>query len=224
MEGVVYSPFTHIERIRLLHLFFSVQPKNLKKINGFDIVDKNTYPWGGDFTVGSPDGCVAVVLLTTSYKPSNVAIYGPLRTENIGIEKVVANVISNPRIRYLIVCGEEIRGHRSGGSLIALHKNGIDENKRIVDAPGAIPYIENLKEEAIKRFQQQIEIIDLIGEDNEKIDRIIREYTSKSPPPFGEPYIAIRIKTATKMSLEDKRALHSKIIVDYLGRIEKRGK
>ena len=73
------------------------------------------YPWGGEFTTFKKNGSVAVVLLNIDYTPpSKVAIYGPLKTENIGIEKIVANVISNPHIRYLIVCGDEIRGHRSG--------------------------------------------------------------------------------------------------------------
>ena len=98
------------------------------------------YPWGGEFTACTYNGCIAVVLLNTYYKPSKkVAIYGSLKTENIGIEKVVSNIISNPNIRYLAVCGDEIRGHCSGMSLIALNKNGIDENHRIIGSPGAIP-------------------------------------------------------------------------------------
>ena len=189
-------------------------------------MENKYYPWGGEFTVCSLTGNVAVVLLTIDYiPPDNVAIYGPLKTENIGIEKIVANVISNPHIRYLIICGDDIKGHRSGTSLIALHKNGIDENNRIIDAPGAIPYIENLKEKAIKRFQAQIEIINLIGvKDKKRIDKSINDYTAKSTPSFGKPYIAIRIKAATQINLTDKRALHSKIILDYMGKIKNRGK
>ena len=187
-------------------------------------MDNDYYPWGGEFTTCSPNGCVAVVLLNIDYAPSNkVAIYGPLKTENIGIEKIVANVISNPHIRYIAVCGDDIRGHRSGSSLIALNKNGIDEHHKIIDAQGAIPYIENLNEEAIERFRNQIEIVDLLGiKDKEQIDKVIEECIEKSPQPFGEPYIAIRI-TPEATSLDDKRALHSKIVLDYLGKVKKRG-
>jgi tetrahydromethanopterin S-methyltransferase subunit A len=183
------------------------------------------YPWGGEFTTGDPHGSVAVVLLTTDYiPPKKTAIYGPLRTENIGIEKVIANTISNPHIRYLILVGTEIRGHRSGASLISLHKNGIDNSHRIIDAPGAIPYIENLKPEAIKRFQQQIQIINYINENNHgEIDKIIQHYLNKKKQPYGEPYIAIQIVSEKKISIDDKRALHSKIMIDYLGKIKKRG-
>ena len=183
------------------------------------------YPWGGDFTTCTPDGSVAVVILTLDYTPpETVAIYGSLKTENIGIEKIIANVISNPHIRFLFLCGEDIRGHRSGSSLIALHKNGIDEQHKIIGAPGAIPYIENLDQNALQRFQQQIEIVDLIGEhDIKKITTLINQYIAKTPQPFGEPYIAIRIKPETQISINDKRALHSKITINYLGKVKKRG-
>jgi tetrahydromethanopterin S-methyltransferase subunit A len=181
------------------------------------------YPWGGEFTACKPNSCVAVVLLNIDYTPTDeVAIYGPLKTENIGVEKIVANVISNPHIRYIIVCGDEIRGHRSGASLVSLNKNGIDKNNKIIDAPGAIPYIENLDKNAIDRFQSQIEILNLIDiKDKSKIQKTIEECISKSPPSFGEPYIAIRI-TPEAAIIDDKRALHSKIIVDYMGKIKKR--
>lgn len=183
------------------------------------------YPWGGEFTICSPTSCVAVVLLNVEYTPpDDVAIYGHLKTENIGIEKIIANTISNPHIRFLVVCGEDIRGHRSGMSLIALHHNGIDQHHKIIDAPGAIPYIENLSEEAIARFRAQLEVINLLGvTDEHHIDATIGECLEKTPPSFGEPYIAIRIKPEAMVSLTDKRALHSKIMIDYMGKITKRG-
>jgi len=183
------------------------------------------YPWGGEFIACSPNGRVAVVLLNIEYTPPNtVAIYGSLKTENIGIEKVVANVISNPHIRYLIVCGDDIRGHRSGSSLVALQKNGIDEQNKIIDAPGAIPYIENLTKDAIDRFRNQIKIVDLLGiKDKRSIDKAVNENNVKSVLPYDKPYIAIRIKPKAKVNLDDKRALHSKIVINYMGKVEKRG-
>jgi tetrahydromethanopterin S-methyltransferase subunit A len=183
------------------------------------------YPWGGEFTACSPLSSVAVVLLNVEYTPPHeVAIYGFLKTENIGIEKIIANTISNPHIRYLVVCGDEIRGHRSGMSLLALHRNGIDKNHKIIEAPGAIPYIENLSGDAITRFRAQVEIIDLIGvKEEQQINTVIMNSLKKAPASFGEPYIAIRIKPEAMVSLTDKRALHSKIIIDYMGKITKRG-
>ncbi len=186
--------------------------------------ENNIYLWGGDFTIGTYNSCVAVVLLNTDYlPPKTVALYGSLKTENIGIEKIVANVISNPHIRFLILCGEDIRGHRSGESLLALHRNGIDGNHRIINAPGAIPYIENIDSKSISRFQKQIEIINLLGETNhEVLDKIISSHLIRNPGSFGKPYIAIRLMSQQRTSVDDTRALHSKIIVSYLGKIKKR--
>jgi tetrahydromethanopterin S-methyltransferase subunit A len=182
------------------------------------------YPWGGDFTKGSYQNHVALVLLNIDYTPpKDIAIYGKLKTENIGIEKIIANVISNPYIRFLLVAGEDIRGHRSGRSLVCLHRYGIDENHRIINAPGAIPYIENISKDAIKRFQHQITIIDLIDVINHTtIDQEIETMVNTRCSCFGEPFIAIQMVKKPKVLTSDKRALHSKISIQYLGKIEKR--
>lgn len=188
-------------------------------------MEKEYYPWGGDFTTCDSESTVAVVLLSIDYTPpSTVAIYGSLKTENIGIEKIIANVISNPQIRYLLVCGKDIRGHKSGASLLSLHQHGIDGQHRIKNAPGAIPYIENLSEEAIQRFQQQITVIDLIDVvDIDHITQQIEECLRKKTCSFGDPYIAVRFQQEPTQMLNDKRAIHSHIIVDYRGKIKKRG-
>ncbi len=183
------------------------------------------YPWGGEFVECEPKSSIGVVLLDINYAPSEkVAIFGNLKTENIGIEKIVANVISNPHIRFLVVCGNEIRGHRSGESLIALNKNGINDKNKIIDAPGAIPYIENLDKKAIDRFQKQIKIIDLLNvTDKNLIDKKISSILGKKTEPLDKPYIAIKIEQ-NKTEIHDKRAIHSKIVVDYIGKIKKRKK
>jgi tetrahydromethanopterin S-methyltransferase subunit A len=92
----------------------------------------NLYPWGGEYVVGNRESCVSVVTLSEEIRlPTNeVAIQGGMKTENLGVEKVVANVLSNPNIRFLIVCGKEVRGHRSGDTMAALHRNGIDSANR----------------------------------------------------------------------------------------------
>ncbi len=45
---------------------------------------------------------------------SGAALAGTLQTENIGLEKVVCNLVSNPNIRYLVVFGPEPPGHLVG--------------------------------------------------------------------------------------------------------------
>ncbi len=182
------------------------------------------YPWPGDYEIGEHDLPVAVITLSDDldFDPKKVAIWGPMRTENLGIEKVIANVLSNPNIRYLVVCGDEIRGHRSGQTIIALVENGLEKNGRIKGADGAVPYIENLSAEAVERFRNQVDIVDQVGETSKKkIDRIIERCIEKNPDPFGDPYTAVKIEKREKSTFEADFALHSSLRVSPWGKISK---
>lgn len=91
------------------------------------------------------------------------AICGKVFTENIGIEKVVKNIIANRHIRFLILCGMEAKGHQTGACIKALHAGGVNEKGRITDAPGRRPWVKTLTPAQVSRFQKQVEIVDLIG-------------------------------------------------------------
>lgn len=151
----------------------------------------------GEYEIGDPNNPVAVATLGShlSGEPhlaAGASITGPCKTENIGIEKLVANIISNPNIRFLLVTGSEVKGHLTGDAIMKIHANGTEEN-RIVGAVGAIPYIENLSEENIARFQEQVEAVDLIGsEDDAKITAKIKELAGKDPGALdAEPMIVV---------------------------------
>ncbi len=178
----------------------------------------NLYPWGGEYVVGNPESCVALVTLSEEIllPREEIAIQGGMKTENLGVEKVVANVVSNPNIRFLILCGKEVRGHRSGDTLAALHRSGIDANNRVVDAKGAVPYIENLTREAVERFRQQIELVDMTGErDKERLLAKALECAARNPGSFGEPFVAIKIEGKKKKAdVSGMLALHSALRVD----------
>ncbi len=105
---------------------------------------------------------------------------GSSKTENLGVEKIIVNIISNCNIRSVLVCGMESRGHLAGHSLIAIHANGVDEKGRIVGSKGAIPFIENISRAAVKRFQQQVVLLDRIGlTDPNEIMKIVRRYKDR---------------------------------------------
>jgi tetrahydromethanopterin S-methyltransferase subunit A len=179
------------------------------------------YPWGGRFTEGNPAACIAVVTLSEEFQlpPGNVALFGSMKTENLGVEKVVANVISNPNIRFLIVCGTEVRGHRSGDSLICLHKLGLDGNNRVIGAKSAIPFIENLPQDAIERFRKQVELVNLIDvNDLPRVINAINVCVIKNPGPFAKAMFVPHMpkETVTK-SFHSDLALHSKIDIDLYG-------
>lgn len=157
-------------------------------------------PWPpvrGDYLLGDPQARVAVVTLASTFHPHGAAISGPCKTENLGLEKIVANVISNSNIRVLIICGMESKGHLPGNTLLALHKNGIDEKGRIIGSKGAIPFIQNLSGQAIERFKRQVELVDRIGlEDIEEIERLVSEYNHLAEPFPEEPYQVFKRRVA----------------------------
>lgn len=154
----------------------------------------------GDYVVGDPESPVAAATLASHIEQipvdAGAAIAGPCKTENLGIEKMMANLISNPNIRFLVLCGSEVQGHITGQSIEALHANGVDPEKRkIVNATGAIPFIENIPDEGIERFQQQLEIVSIIDtEDAAAIQSKIKECIEKDPGAFEEEAMVIKVE------------------------------
>jgi tetrahydromethanopterin S-methyltransferase subunit A len=157
-----------------------------------DLIAENWPLVKGDYTVIDPESRISVVTLASDMAPlPSSCMMGSCKTENLGIEKIISNTISNSNIRYILVCGQESRGHLSGNTLFAIHENGIDENGRIIGSDGAIPFIENIPVDAINRFRQQIEIIDHRGlVDTEKIQSIIDEYSAMGDS-YPEPPMII---------------------------------
>lgn len=102
---------------------------------------------------------------------TGAALSGTLQTENIGLEKVICNIVANPNIRYMIVCGPESPGHLVGESILALMKNGIDRNKRIIGTNAPTPYLFNVLPDFIERFRKQIKIVDMINEGSPDVVR-----------------------------------------------------
>lgn len=155
----------------------------------------------GDFHSGKAESPVAVATMGSHLDEQGIcdagaAICGSCKTENLGLEKVIANIISNPNIRFLLLCGTEVKGHLSGQTLAALHANGVEKGK-VVGAQGAIPFIENVDDAAIKRFQEQVEVVNIMEtEDLGQIKAKIAELTARDPGAFaGEPMI-VEVKEA----------------------------
>lgn len=132
-------------------------------------------PLPGSYTVLRARAPVAVCTLTdealaaalVEARPDGVAIVGTLLTENLGIERLVRNVVANPHVRFLVLAGRDSPGtvgHFPGGSLAAFAKNGTDERRRIPDAPGRRPVLRNLARTAEKHFREHVEVVDLVGQ------------------------------------------------------------
>ena len=102
--------------------------------------------------------------IVNSLLMNEIAIAGRLLSENKGIDLLVKYVISNAKISMIILCGKDTVGHRPGHSLLCLYKNGIDENGKIIGSQSPQPIVSLTKQE-VSRFQNQVKIIDKIGED-----------------------------------------------------------
>jgi tetrahydromethanopterin S-methyltransferase subunit A len=96
-------------------------------------------------------------------RPRELCIVGKTETENIGVEKVVKNTITNPTIRFLLLVGRDPEGHRSGGTLLALWENGVDDGMRVIGSPGRRPILRNVTRGEVEAFRRQVLIVNLIG-------------------------------------------------------------
>ena len=142
------------------------------------------------------------------------ALAGTLQTENIGIEKIVVNIVSNSNIRYLVLCGIEVARHNSGDALKCLLENGIDERRTIVGSKAITPYLFNIPLESIERFRRQLTLINLLNEMNPKVvDKAVwscyqeepvkfQNYTLHDPGAYPEPAISSKLTWRIKKPQE----------------------
>ncbi|HWQ19113.1 MAG TPA: tetrahydromethanopterin S-methyltransferase subunit A [Methanotrichaceae archaeon] len=172
---------------------------------------KPSEPWPlitGEYEAGNPESSVAVCTCGSHIKGSDLlgagaGLVGPCKTENIGIEKMVANMVSNPNIRYLILTGMEVKGHITGQAMESFLKNGIDKEGKIIGATGAIPFIQNLTEESIERVKSQVEPVVMMNtEDVGAITAKIRELISKDPGALDVEPMRIEIKEGGEEEVE----------------------
>ena len=128
-------------------------------------------PHPGDYVLGNPEGTVVICTLSNRDLPVSliaagepaVAIAGRCDTENIGVEKVVLNLLANPRIRWLVICGTEAKGHRAGDAFLRLKERGVDADMRVLESASWRPILKNLTLLDVAQFRQQIEEVNLIG-------------------------------------------------------------
>lgn len=120
--------------------------------------------------------------------PPGISIVGTMHTENLGIERMIRNVLANPNIRFLMLCGEDAQqaiGHLPGQSLASLFQHGTDKRGRIVGAKGKRPVLKNITQEQISAFLLQVELINRIGVHDERVlVDCIQACHERDPGPF----------------------------------------
>jgi tetrahydromethanopterin S-methyltransferase subunit A len=156
----------------------------------------------GKYFVNDANAPVAVTTLGSvkfaeeiSKAPSDqLCIVGKVETENIGIEKIMKNIISNPSIRFLLMVGKESPKHLPGATFKALLKNGINENRRIIGSPGMRPVLPNTTAGEVHRFADQIELVDMIDcMEVDKVSEKVEELASVSPGLYKAPALSEEI-------------------------------
>jgi tetrahydromethanopterin S-methyltransferase subunit A len=176
----------------------------------------------GNYQVVNQKSQIAVCTLTseglrdTIINWDEVAITGSLYTPNLGIESIILNTISNPNIRYLVLCGKDSPIFLAGQALRSLFDYGISPDKRILNAKGHYPVLFNLTIEKIQHFLNQIVLIDYREELNtDLVYKNIQILKKKSP---YNPYlndIASKIAIADEVVFKVLKPIGKKIPLAY---------
>ena len=103
--------------------------------------------------------------ISASNLMNSISVVGRLLSENKGIDSLIQNVICNKNIKIIILCGKEVSGHKAGNSLLALHKNGINNDGRIIGAQSPEPILMISKND-VDKFRNQVKIVNKIGTTN----------------------------------------------------------
>ena len=120
------------------------------------------------YKLGDASSPVAVATLSSDYTRFGLrgyAILGSCQTENFGVQLAIANMLKNPNIRYLILCGRESE-HLVGHAFKMLHENGVAQQgpyRRIIGCRSPLPFIDEIPLWAVYEYQERISLIDMIG-------------------------------------------------------------
>ena len=201
--------------------------KNVQNADGVHAVSSQLTNWPpeeGRYTIGNPKSPIAICTEATvaglDFDKKKVAIWGKCVTENVGIEKIVKNTISNPNIRFLILCGKKSHGHDVGQTIISLIQKGLNDKSRVIGSTGSIPVIKHLSKDEITSFQKQIIPVDLQGNINlEDISLIVEKCLKKNPGPFKGKKVKIEklIDDMSKIKCLNAKIDNAKFSQDPLG-------
>lgn len=148
--------------------------------------------------LGNPDSNVGIITLWTpkdtisnELDRDKFRVCGQLYTKR-GVNFIVRNVLANPKIRYLVMCGVDRQG--SGDSLTKLFDKGV---KQVEDGRWQVAgddecYIDGeISIEAIQLFRSSVNLIDLrdksIGDIKKAISRVEPLSEFSKPMYFDDP-------------------------------------
>ena len=138
-------------------------------------------------------------LFADTLDPNDYCLIGQLYSKE-GLNYIIRNILANPRIRYLIICGADLSG--SGTSAVSFFEQGITDGFQVVGVENA-PIHREISPEAIAAFRANVKIEKLIGEVRPNVIREkIRAWQATGQGFFREPEIFPEPKvTATEDQL-----------------------
>lgn len=121
--------------------------------------------------------------IAKSILPAEYGIIGQLYSRDEGISCLIRNCLANKSIRYLLLCGIDL--YNSGEALLALWKNGVDEQHRINGVANASVQKE-IPLDALNRWREQVQVLDYRSiKDYAQLPALIQELPPL--PSCGEP-------------------------------------
>lgn len=133
--------------------------------------------------------------------PPGVAIVGSMVTENLGIERLVKNLAAAPAVSWLLLCGADSKGHQAGESLLALSRNGVDGEMRVVGAPGQRARLPNLTPIETEAFRRRVTVLPHLGvTDLGEVLALAAAVPACSRGPAGEPEAAVPLQAAERVT------------------------
>jgi len=161
-------------------------------------------PFPGSYSALRYRAPVAVCTLTDDRLAAEIArsaseelaVVGTLQTENLGIERLILNIVANPHIRFLFLCGADSQqtvGHLPGQSLVALARSGVDERMRINGAKGKRPRLRNVTPETVAHFRRFVEVLDHVGEGSPSVILAAVAEAGARDPGLAQPFAPERV-------------------------------
>lgn len=153
--------------------------------------------------LGNPNSNTGIVALWSPRKTiaskldsSLYSIIGQLYFSG-GINFLLRNCLSNKKIRYLIIIGQDLA--KSAEALLALKNNGIDENYSIIGITTSKIHKE-IPKQAIDNFRNNVEIIDMRNKEIEEISKKLQELEPKQSYGETETFPENKIETPQQFS------------------------
>lgn len=143
--------------------------------------------------VKDPNNSVGVAVMWTErqvvanlLKDENYCAIGNLYS-SAGISAMIRNIYANPHVRKIVLWGADLS--RSGQALINLMQNGVDDEFFIVGDEKKGQIEKEIGRDAIDRFRESVEVINLRGKPVSLLQSTIATLSKVNAQPFTKPKV-----------------------------------